>query len=255
MLYLTSYSGGPTAPAGDSTGSPLTQTACTTCHQGGNFDPTTEISLLDQGAEVTAYEPGKTYTLRLSTTAQNNPSGYGFQAVVHDSADENAGTFGTPPAAFRVATSGSRMFFEQTRIQPEPTVEIDWTAPATGTGEVTVYVGANAINAGGSTAGDNATLTELTIVEGGPSSTADVNASEEFKAYQTSASTLALELGEELAFPVQYTIQDMSGRTLQAAIAVATENSVAVTAGAPQVVLVVIRDANGRTGAKQIALR
>jgi len=255
LLYLTSYSNGPTGRAGDSTGSPLTQTACTSCHSGGNFDPVTEINLFDGTTTVTSYEPGKSYTLRLSTTAQNSPAGYGFQAVVMDAANANAGTFGTPPTDFKLTSAGSREFLEQSRVQAAASVEVEWTAPVAGTGDVTVYVGGNAINGNGSTSGDNANLVELTLSEGSPSPTSAANASSEFSAYQTSARTLALKLGERLAFPVQYSIQDLSGKVMQEATVHVSELNVMLTAGAPKIVVVVIRDAHGRTGAKQIVLR
>ncbi len=255
LLYLSSYSSGPSGRSEDATGSPLTTTACTTCHNGGNFSPTTAISILDGGSSVSDYEPGKTYTLQLSTTAENSPSGYGFQAVVLDATNGNAGSFGAAPASFRVSTLNSREYFEHSSSQSSSTVEVEWTAPAAGTGDVTVYVGANAIDGGGSTAGDNATLVELTISEGAPSSTSDVNASGEFKAYQTSASSLALELGENLSFPVQYSIQDVSGRVIQSGTTSSFESNVALNGEASAIVMVVIRDAGGRTGAQQIALR
>lgn len=255
LLYFTSYSSGPTGRAGDATGSPLTQTACTTCHQGGNFAPVTEINFLDEGAAIMAYEPGKTYTLQLSTTAQNNPSGYGFQAVILDAANANAGEFGTPPANFKLTTDNAREYFEQRRVQTASSVEVEWTAPVAGTGEVTIYVGGNAINANGGTSGDNANLVSLSLAEGTPSSTSAVNASSAFKAYQSSSSRLTLEFGEQLALPVQYTIRDISGKVLQVSSANTSEVTTTVEAGTSQMVVVVVKDARGRTGAQQIVLR
>ena len=94
FLHLQNSNGAAAVQEADRTGSPLSTANCGACHGGGNFSPSLEASLLDEGMPVNSYTPGKDYTVRLSIAAANNPSAYGFQAVALKAADNtNAGTF------------------------------------------------------------------------------------------------------------------------------------------------------------------
>ena len=164
---LTAYSTGPTGQVGDATGSPAQTTACSSCHNGGSYEPETELSLLDaDGTSQTSYTAGETYTLRVSIAGADEAVGYGFQAVAIDADVEQAGAFGQPPEGTRVSPFGGAEYLEHARRLAEPLVEIDWTAPEAGTGEVTVYAAGNAVNGGG-TSGDNVDLATLVIAEAG----------------------------------------------------------------------------------------
>jgi len=255
LLYFTSYSSGPTAQARDVTGSPLTTQQCAGCHNGGNFDPVTTITLIDQGESVTVYEPGKTYTLQVSIAAENSPAGYGYQAVVLDANNDNAGTFGPTSADFRIATSGTRNYLEHVRRQSQPLVEVEWTAPAAGTGEINVYAAANAVNFSSSTSGDNADTDVLTLTEMGASSAGEQLTQPEFSAFQSSAGEINLALGNEFKFPVQYSIHNLSGKVLNAGTTEAANFSIALENGTSQFVFVVVRDADGQGGSKRVVLR
>lgn len=168
-IYLSSYSSGPTSLAGDVTGSPLTVRTCASCHNGGRFRPMTTISLLDNvGQQVTSYQPNQLYRLQVEIDSDPQPNAYGLQAVVLDSNNNQAGTFGTPANDLRISTFDARNYLEHRRRLSQKTISIDWTAPEKGTGPITVYAAGNAVDAGGGQGGDNVKTATLNLPEAAP---------------------------------------------------------------------------------------
>ncbi len=170
--FMGSATGAGVNQSVDLTGSPLGGGVfCSLCHNGGSFAPSIAVQVLDNGSAVTNYEPGKTYTLRVAITAgAGSPSRYGFMAVALAGANnQGAGTFGTPPDGIRQTTISNRVYVEHNTPSIGNTFEVEWTAPAAGTGNVRFYASGNATNNNNSSAGDNAvrlttpvTLTEMT---------------------------------------------------------------------------------------------
>ncbi|MDP4711542.1 MAG: T9SS type A sorting domain-containing protein [Saprospiraceae bacterium] len=155
-IHLQNSNGPAAVQEADRTGSPLSSANCGACHGGGNFSPSLEASLLEEGMPVTSYTPGKDYTVRLSLSATNNPTAYGFQAVALKAADNtNAGTFKNPPSGFRVVNLNNRLYAEHSSRRTSPVLEINWTAPETGSGTVRLYAAAIAANANNGISGDN----------------------------------------------------------------------------------------------------
>ena len=164
-FVLTSYSSGITS-TGDATGSPLSNRNCAGCHNGGTFGTDTQVRLLDaNGAAVASYVPGETYRLQVEIATTTAPGGYGMQAVVLDARDAQAGAFGTPPSGLRVSARGSVDYVDHTRRLPDAVHEIEWRAPAAGTGTVSVYAVGNAVNGNGGTSGDQPDTGSLTVQE------------------------------------------------------------------------------------------
>ena len=58
--------------------------------------------MFDGANQVDSYDPGKMYTLRYETTTTGNPSVFGFQTVVLNSSNENAGSFDNVPTGFQL---------------------------------------------------------------------------------------------------------------------------------------------------------
>ncbi len=154
-LTLTSSSGG--------RGGNVTTSGCGSCH--GN-SPTLgvniAISLDSAGTTVTRYKAGKVYTLKMrgtNSTSFNLPYfGYQMVAVMGGGATQ-AGTFGTLPAGTSPHTSaGITVLGHNAPISPATgtgtsgtayTVSVPWTAPAAGSGTVTVNAVINAVNGDG----------------------------------------------------------------------------------------------------------
>lgn len=176
-LALSAYPEGPTARAGDRTGSPLNATPqrCGTCHAGGAFAPRLTATLRDDDGRRGTYVPGATYTLRVVTEAAGAPAGYGFQVVALDERLAAAGAYGEPPEGFQVTELDGRPYVEHARLQSRDTLEVEWTAPPAGTGTVTVYAAGNAVNGADGSFGDNAAEDVLTLAEARAVATADPN--------------------------------------------------------------------------------
>ena len=74
--FLLSNSGGAAAVQNvDRTGSPLGVGSCGSCHSGGNYSPVISIEVLDNNSVINKYSPGKSYQVRVSIAAGNNPRG------------------------------------------------------------------------------------------------------------------------------------------------------------------------------------
>ena len=155
----------------DFTGSPVSAGTCNNCHNGGNFSPTPQIEVLDAGVPVTQYIPGQAYTVRLTINSSNFPSGFGFQLVSLDGANNDGGLFGIAPSGTRTIKVSNRTYFEHSQRQGVNQWEIPWTAPSNGTGDVSMFAVGNAVNANGGTSGDVAGTTFFTVIEDAGSAT------------------------------------------------------------------------------------
>ena len=149
----------------DYTGSPLSSTTCSSCHNGGNFAPDPVIEVLESGSLVNAYIPGQTYEVRITINSSNSPGGYGFQMVALNSEGLDGGAWGAAPTDTRTIRINNRRYFEHARRLAENSYSIDWTAPATGAGDIGFYAVGNAVNANGGTSGDAARTAFLNLVE------------------------------------------------------------------------------------------
>ena len=177
-LLFQSNSGGAAEVQGvDRTGSPLSPAACVACHSAGAFSPGIEVEILEGGNAVNTYEPGQTYTLKVTATHSGSPAGFGFQAIgLKSSDDSQAGNFGTPPSGIQLTNLAGGQYAEQSSRSSDNVFEIDWVAPDAGSGDVDFYAAVVIADGMMGSGGDGAafliepvTLTEVV------SNTADVN--------------------------------------------------------------------------------
>jgi hypothetical protein len=166
ILWLSNSAGAGNVQGIDRTGSPISPGACGACHAGGNYAPTLQAELLNNGLAVTQYQPNTTYTLRVRVNASNNPSRYGFQAVaLTGAANVKAGSFGTAPTGFRKTTIQSREYIEHSTPRTANTMDFPWTSPAIATEEVRFYAAAIASNNANGSLGDSpAQLSEALVI-------------------------------------------------------------------------------------------
>ena len=176
FLFTSNSSGAGASQGADRTGSPVANGTCANCHQGGNFGASVTAQLRKEGQVVTSYIPGETYKFRVIINTTTSPAGYGFQSVaLVDSDNANAGTFMNEPSGTRITTLSDRLYFEHRQRLTTESYEIDWMAPANGTGDVSFYAVGNAVNGSGTSGDEVATLTSpLTISEEVASSVFDV---------------------------------------------------------------------------------
>jgi hypothetical protein len=93
------------------------------------------------------------------------PVGYGFQMICLDSDDDNYNGWSNPSANAQLSTSAGRNYVEHDGISSSNTFSVDWTAPSEGTGEVTFYLGGNAVNGANGTGGDRAAIDAFSFDE------------------------------------------------------------------------------------------
>ena len=172
-FVFQSRSGGPANVQGlQVSGAPGNGTCANSgCHTAGQFDPALSIELLDDGTAVDKYEPGKTYTVRVTVSAgSGTPNGYGFQATSRTAANTAAGTF-SAGVGQQVTPVGANAYLEHSDIANSGVFESAWTAPLANTGAVTFYAAGIAANGNGGSSGDGHAQGNLSIEEDDASST------------------------------------------------------------------------------------
>lgn len=190
------------------------------CHSGGDFAPSIEIELLDGSDVVTAYEPGKTYQVKITGTASTGtPAGYGFQAVTLDANDSQAGDWANLGSDQQQVTLGNRSYAEHSAPSASGTFELEWTAPVSGTGNVTIYAAVNAANGNGNSMGDAIANGDLTIEEMPPSSVLSVDQQlANMKAVPNPVQeTLNLQIDSRMSGEHHIRIMDLSGKVVSTA--------------------------------------
>ena len=143
---------------------------CVTCHNNsgsfGNVSIDFEMTNAS-GAVVDAYKPDSVYSVKISVNnSMGTPAGYGFQMICLDDAnDDNISGWSNPSSNAQLSTSAGRNYVEHDGISSTNVFAVDWTAPETATGDVTFYLGANAVNGANGNGGDRAKIDKFTITE------------------------------------------------------------------------------------------
>ncbi len=164
FLLLNSSNGAGASQNADRTGSPVSNGDCNGCHSGGVVTPTVTVALFDGLLPVSSYTPGKSYTLRISVIGLGYLR-YGFQTVALSSGNVNAGTITAGSSGTRAVTLNSRIYGEHTSPSATGIFDLNWKAPAAGTGSVSFYTaGLGAANPVGDN-GDKANSYILTVSE------------------------------------------------------------------------------------------
>jgi hypothetical protein len=149
---------------------------CQSCHNGAGIQVTLDIEVEDAtGNIISEYTPGEVYTARvIVNTAVGNPQQYGFQMVSEVDADNSATNSWLNPASnVQVAsTTAGRSYAEHKGASSSNIFEVQWEAPAPGTGSVTFYAAGNGVNGNGTSSGDGAATTSFSLSEGTVNSTA-----------------------------------------------------------------------------------
>lgn len=174
VLFMN-YSSGPGGGGQRVTGAPFDNGTCSNCHSGGSFSATVTPALYQGATLVTSYTPGGSYTLRLTRSATGSPSGWGFQVTCAKvpTVNTNINGWGTPlPTntilrSINVGGGVTRNYVEHTAVQSVSTTQLDipWTAPVAGSGDVRFYVALNTVNFNGGTNGDQVVSNTLTVTE------------------------------------------------------------------------------------------
>jgi len=174
LLFFNNSSGPAEVQGIDRTGGPLSPGPCQVCHSTGAFSPGIEVEMLDGDDPIDTYEPGKSYTLRVTATHSGSPLGFGFQAVALQAGDDSqAGNFSNPGDDVQITSLSGRQYPEHSTRSDNNTFEVDWEAPEVGTGEVDIYASVVVANGVAGSGGDGSTFlnTPVTLMEGVVNST------------------------------------------------------------------------------------
>ncbi len=189
------------------TGSPADGSTCNTsgCHTGNAVLPITGV--ITSNIPPSGYIPGTVYTM----TASVNQAGinrFGFQISPQANNGAYLGTLQvTSPTTTKIVggkyithTSGGTSATANSR-----TWNFNWTAPPTGTGNVTFYGAFNFANNNASTSGDNIKTSSLVVTENltsGLVSNADPYSSVLFPVPANDQTTLRLYLAEAASLQI-----------------------------------------------------
>jgi len=184
---------------------------CASCHNGGNFDATIDVSLTNTDGEVVSdYIAGQEYDLTV-TLAGAGAAGYGFQLVpLTESDNEMAGSFSDLGALVREQADLGRTYIVQSDRKEDGIFTAKWTAPTEGSGDVKFYAAGIAANGNNGTGGDQPLITEVSFAEETATSTDEINIDFSIFPNPTADFINVSTLGE-----VDYIISSIEGRTLQ----------------------------------------
>ncbi len=171
-IVLSSSSGGRASAANTgNTGAPGETSTCASCHSGGSYGTVTlSIQAFDLGTTTVApsYVGGTQYDMRVTVNhTAGSPAAHGFQLVALKQ------TGNTPIAGYsnlgsnvkQKALSSGRTYLEHNGVAASNQFNFRWTAPASGSGNITFYAAGNCVNATGSDNGDKAGNSSFTFTE------------------------------------------------------------------------------------------
>ncbi len=200
---------------------------CQFCHNGGSYNPTTKIELLNEAgtAAVTRYEPTKNYTIRVTVTpGAGAPVGYGFQLIdIRKSNSANIkGFLAQQASGLRISTltsgaQANRTYAEHASWSVPNIFNVKWKAPAAGTGAVVFYAVGNAVNGNNDISGDNGTASVNIEFAELTSNVNELANAVQMSVYPNPTTEgLMLQIASKKAQQLQVRISDISGKTILA---------------------------------------
>lgn len=212
---LTSYGTGP----GSRGAGHVAATGCGNGCHGASSSANTHamISILrksdNQPVTDGKYTPGTTYVINvMGHNASLTHYGYQLSAT---SGSSSAGTLSNPSSGSKLVTAGGIRVAEHsapiTGSSSGFTATIDWQAPPTGTGNVTLNLAVNAVNNNGGTLGDAYNTAQLALSEA--TTSVDNIAVADIKVYPNPATNqITVDLGNKANYTLY--IADAAGRTV-----------------------------------------
>ncbi len=200
------------APAG-TTGSPGDAMSCTSCH-GGTTTPSS--GWISTTIPAGGYVPGETYTIT-AKVVKAGITKFGFQMAVQNAAGTNLGTLVNPDAKTQLVGQGNYAThrLQSTSGTDSATWSVDWTAPAAGTGDVTIYLAGNAANGNGQSTGDQIFTEALTISEGSLSAWSAENTLDLQVFPNPSTGLFTLNSQNPFTGDIQVEVRDMKGQLVR----------------------------------------
>lgn len=229
-VLVSAYSTGPAHNNTEATGAPGDNFQCTSCHTGNAFGTQTVVTMLNtSGQQVTSFMPDSLYKVRVTIQTATAPSAYGFQLVAIKDADESSvGTLQNASSNASIIDLNNRTYAEHPTPSDTNVFEVEWKAPAAGAGDVTFYVGGNAVNLNGKEDdGDNPDMATLTVSEDGFNGVADFREETAFSVYPVPAVDHIMVSTQDMLH-AGYSLYDLSGRTISEGVLKGNEHKIAL---------------------------
>jgi hypothetical protein len=233
VLFIASKDGrafdqgkGNTGAPGDEVDSNGNARTCESCHNtSATIQVTLDIEVLDDaGAAITEYTPDQTYDVKVTINSLGaaTPAAYGFQILCLEAplgvSGDDAASFFNPANNVRIATASSngRLYAEHKGPSATNEFMVEWTAPAVGTGTVTLYSCGNGVNLNDETGGDDAACSQLQLTEGDPAATKNLADEVSLKSYPNPVGgTLSLEINSEISGTFELRIYNLLGQIIK----------------------------------------
>ncbi len=136
------------------------------CHTGIAVGTKTNVFTSNIPAE--GYTPGTKYTITATARSSSNRNTFGFQLSPQTTAGALVGTMTNTSSATKLTGGGKYLTHTTSGLTGTGGVKswsFDWTAPASGTGDVTFYGAFNHANGNGGTTGDSIFKTTFVVKE------------------------------------------------------------------------------------------
>ncbi len=153
-------------PSGGYTGSPADGVTCgnSNCH---NVSPTSKSGWITSDIPSSGYVPGQTYTIT-ANPVKSGINKFGFEVTAEDNSQNKVGNIIiTNTTETQTRNSGTSITHtgSGTSGSGSKSWSFDWTAPSSGTGDVTFYGAFNATNGNNQPTGDEIFTSSLTVQE------------------------------------------------------------------------------------------
>lgn len=148
---------------GGYTGSPLDGSSCTECHNGS----TSSVNWLSTDIPEQGYVPGTTYTITATATDANS-SKMGFEVTAENNASKQGIFIITDNGRTQLANGSKAVTHSRNGTAASggsATWTLNWTAPASGAGNINLYGAFNLSNSNGNAGGDKIRLSSLLVKE------------------------------------------------------------------------------------------
>lgn len=148
---------------GGYTGSPLDGSSCIECHGGS----TSSVNWVTTNIPTEGYVPGITYTI-VATATDANSSKMGFEVTAENSTSKQ-GAFIITDNTRTQLTNGNKAVTHSSNgtaaDRGSASWTLNWTAPASGTGDINLYGAFNISNSNGNSGGDKILVSTLLLKE------------------------------------------------------------------------------------------
>lgn len=194
---------------------------CRVCHSENSLNAAggiLTVKVLDGTNEVQSYIPGKKYVVNVHIEKTGSLK-WGFESTVRKSSSTSAmaGLLNAPSGDVQQLTLSTRTYISHTLSgSNKQNWEFEWTAPAAGTGEATIYTAANAANDNGQSTGDYIYTNQKKIAENTSASIRETPIVQSFKMFPNPANeflNLSFELKKKEI--VEANLIDISGKLVK----------------------------------------